>query len=128
MTAPPRRLRRQSFADAFRGILFMLTSQPNARVHLTATAGVIGFGAWLRLGLSEWIWIALAIGLVWLAEAFNTALEALADALHPESDPGVGRAKDVAAGAVLVAVLAASLIGLLVLGPHLLVLARLWMD
>jgi diacylglycerol kinase (ATP) len=60
-----------------------------------------------------------AIILVWSAEAFNTALEELADALHPERDPGIGRAKDVAAAAVLIAALGAAVIGMLVFVPHL---------
>ncbi|MGH7337754.1 MAG: diacylglycerol kinase, partial [Myxococcota bacterium] len=58
--------------------------------------------------------------LVWVAEAFNSALEALADAVHPERDARVGRAKDTAAGAVLVAAIASAVIGALVFGPRLL--------
>jgi diacylglycerol kinase len=61
----------------------------------------------------------VAIVLVWGAEAFNTALEQLADTLHPERDPGIGRAKDVAAAAVLIAALGAAVIGVLVFVPHL---------
>ena len=60
------------------------------------------------------MWIVVAITLVWSAEAFNTALEQLADALHPQQHPGIGRAKDVAAAAVLIAALGAAVIGLLV--------------
>jgi diacylglycerol kinase (ATP) len=56
---------------------------------------------------------------VWSAEAFNTALEQLADALHPERHAGIGRAKDVAAGAVLIAAVGAAVIGVLVFVPHL---------
>jgi diacylglycerol kinase (ATP) len=61
----------------------------------------------------------LAIALVWVAEAFNSALEALADAVHPNRDPRVGRSKDLAAGAVLVAAIASAVIGALVFGPRL---------
>ena len=100
----------------------MLASQPNARVHLAATAGVLGLSAWLRLSGPEWCWIVAAIAMVWVAEAFNTAVEELADALRPERDPGIGRAKDVAAGAVLLAALGSFVIGLIVLGPYLLYL------
>ena len=81
---------------------------------------MIGLGAWLRLSAPEWCWISAAIGLVWVAEGLNTALETLADALRPERDPGVGLAKDVSAGAVLLAAITAAVIGLFVLGPHLL--------
>lgn len=120
--APPRSLA-QSFADAGRGIGFLLGGEPNARIHLVATLTAVALGAWLGIGAAEWCWIVLAIAGVWVAEAFNTALEALADAVHPERDARVGRAKDVAAGAVLMAAIAASAIGLLVFAPRL--LARL---
>lgn len=63
-------------------------------------------------------------GLVWLAEAFNTAVEGLCDRIHPEFDPAIGRIKDLGAGGVLVASIAAALIGVLTLGPPL--LARLF--
>jgi len=60
----------------------------------------------------------VAIALVWVAEAINTALELLADAVNPQPHPLVGQAKDVAAGAVLIAAVAAAGVGLIVLGPH----------
>ncbi len=120
MSDPSPRTRVHSFADALRGLAHLLRSQPNARIHLTATAGVVGLSAWLRLSLAEWRWIVAAIALVWVAEAINTAFEALADALHPQRGAGIGRAKDVAAGAVLLASAGAAAIGALVLGPRLL--------
>jgi diacylglycerol kinase (ATP) len=113
------RERAQSFADAGRGIGFLLASQPNARIHALATVAAIALGAVLDLTAGEWCWIALAIALVWVAEAFNSALEALADAVHPNQDPRVGRSKDLAAGAVLVAAIASAVIGALVFGPRL---------
>jgi diacylglycerol kinase (ATP) len=113
------RERARSFADAGRGLAFLLASQPNARIHALATAAAIGLGAWLGLTAGEWCWIALAIALVWVAEGLNSGIEALADAVHPERDVRVGRAKDVAAAAVLVAAIAAAAIGALVFGPRL---------
>jgi diacylglycerol kinase (ATP) len=118
------RARARSFADAGRGLAHVLTSQHNARIHAAATLAVVAAGAGLGVSRSEWCWLVAAIAAVWSAEALNTALETLADAVAPERDPGVGRAKDVAAAAVLVASLGAALIGLLVLGPHLLRLLR----
>jgi diacylglycerol kinase len=114
------RERAQSFADAGRGIAFVLASEPNALVHAIATAAAIALGCWLGLTTGEWCWIALAIALVWVAESLNSAIEALADAVHPERDARVGRAKDAAAGAVLVAAIASAVIGALVFGPRLL--------
>jgi diacylglycerol kinase (ATP) len=68
----------------------------------------------------EWCWIVLAIVAVWSAEALNTAIEFLTDVASPGFHPIAGRAKDVAAGAVLIAAIGAVAIGVLVLGPHLL--------
>jgi diacylglycerol kinase (ATP) len=113
------RARAQSFVDAGRGIAALLASEPNAQIHLVASIAAVALGLWLGLSASEWCWIALAIALVWVAEAFNSALEALADAVHPSRDPRIGRAKDLAAGAVLVAAIAAAVIGALLFGPRL---------
>ena len=113
------RERAQSFAHAGRGVALVLAGQPNARIHALATVAAIALGAVLGLTAGEWCWIALAIALVWVAEALNSALEALADAVHPERDARVGRAKDTAAGAVLVAAIASAVIGALVFGPRL---------
>lgn len=111
----PRRLR-----DALRGLAVLLRTSPNARIHLVATLVVTGLGLWLRLGVAQWLWIAVAVGVVWAAEAFNSAIEALADRVTVEHDPLIGRAKDLAAGAVLAAAAAAAAIGLLIFLPRLL--------
>jgi len=115
--------RLKSFAYALRGVAQLVRTQPNARVHLLATVLACAAGFYFSLGRMEWLWLIVAIVLVWSAEAFNTALEELADAVHPERHPGIGRAKDAAAAAVLIAALGAAVIGVLVFAPH---LATLW--
>src|SRR5690348_11834400 len=84
-----RRLR--SFGYAWSGLIWLIRSQPNARIHLVATLCTISIGFWLRIGPMEWCAILLAIGMVWSAEAVNSALEMLADHLHPNEHPLVGR-------------------------------------
>jgi diacylglycerol kinase (ATP) len=108
-----------SFRYAGRGLRALVASQPNARIHAAVT--LAGGGLALALGLSplEGCALVLAIGLVWLAEALNTALEQLCDLASPELHPLVARAKDVAAGGVLAAALAAALVGLLLFAPRL---------
>ena len=96
----------------------LLRTQANARIHLLATVLVIAVGFAFHVTRGEWTAHALAIGIVWIAEAVNTALEALADRISREHDDSIRRAKDVAAGAVLLAAITAAAIGLLVLGPH----------
>ncbi|HEX5177508.1 MAG TPA: diacylglycerol kinase family protein [Chthoniobacteraceae bacterium] len=112
-----------SFANAFRGLTILLATQANARVHAVITIVVILLGWWLALTALEWAAVIGAIGLVWLAEGFNTALEFFVDLVSPEINPKAGVVKDVAAGAVLAASLAALAIGALILGPK---LVRLW--
>jgi len=117
--------RARSFGYAIAGISSLVRSQHNAWIHSLATLLVIGIGALFPLSALEWCALILAIALVWAAEAFNTALELLADALCPQENPRVGKAKDVAAGAVLIAAIAAAGVGLIVLGPHVLELIGL---
>jgi diacylglycerol kinase (ATP) len=109
----------KSFGYALNGLGFMLRTQHNAWIHLAATAAVIAAGLWLRIEAHDWRWIALAIALVWVAEIVNTAFEHLCDVVQPEFHVSVKTAKDVAAGAVLVAAVAAVIIGVLVFLPYL---------
>jgi diacylglycerol kinase (ATP) len=81
-------------------------------------------GAVLGLSRLEWCAVVLAVVAVWTAEALNTALEFLVDLASPELHPLAGKAKDAAAGAVLVTAAGAVVIGLLVFGPHLLAWIR----
>jgi diacylglycerol kinase (ATP) len=110
----------QSFGHAFRGVGRLLVTQHNAWIHAVATAAVFTLALWLGLGWSEWVVLLVAVAMVWVAEAFNTAIEHLCDRVSPEYDPLVREAKDVAAGGVLIAAVVAALIGFLVLGPPLL--------
>ncbi len=111
--------RLRSVHYAARGVLLMIKSQHNAWLHTLATMAVLLFGLACRLVPGEWCWLILAVVVVWTAEALNTALEFLADVASPEFHPLVEKAKDVAAGAVLLSAGGAVAIGLLVLGPHL---------
>ena len=111
--------RLRSFQYAFAGIGMLLKSQHNAWIHALATVIVIGAGLWFKVAAGEWCWLVLAIMAVWSAEAMNTAFEFLADAASPGFHPLVKHAKDVAAGAVLLAAIGAAVIGLLVFAPYL---------
>jgi len=112
--------RLRSFRWALRGIGVMLRSQHNAWLHAAATVAVGSAGIAAGLSAAEWCWIVLAVVAVWTAEALNTAFEFLTDVASPAFHPLAGKAKDVAAGAVLISTLGALAIGTLVLGPHLL--------
>ncbi len=108
----------RSFGFAGQGIYSFLRTEHNAWLHCGATVMVVAAGFWAGLSGTEWIAIIFAISIVWMAEMFNTCIERLMDHLSPEYSQPVKFIKDVSAGAVLVASVAAALIGLLVFIPH----------
>jgi diacylglycerol kinase (ATP) len=110
--------RLRGFPNAIRGLLRMIRCQHNAWIHALATITVLTAGFLFGLSGAEWCWIILAISTVWTAEALNTAFEFLADVASPEFHPTVRDAKDVAAGAVLLTAIAATIIGLVIFWPH----------
>src|SRR5512136_2187899 len=112
-------LRAYAFKHAFRGWWYVLRSQRNAWFHAVITTLVILISLWLRLPGRDWAVLLLTIALVWTAEFINTALEAVVDLASPQQHPLAKVGKDVGAAAVLVASMAAILVGLLVLGPPL---------
>ena len=109
-----------SFGPALRGVLTLLRETHNARIHALATVLVIGLGLYLEVSRQEWMVLVLTLALVWLAEGMNSALEYLCDAAVPEQHPLIGKAKDVAAGAVLICAGFAVVMAALVFGPYVL--------
>lgn len=112
--------RLKSFTFAFEGFAFMLRTQHNAWVHLVATIAVIALGFALQVNTDAWRWLIAALALVWVAEAMNTAFEHLCDVVSPQFHESVKRSKDIAAAAVLVCVVASSLLGAITLAPYVL--------
>jgi diacylglycerol kinase (ATP) len=111
------RQRLKSFVFAFHGLLRFFRTEHNAWIHLLAAIVVIAVGFSFHLTNSEWIGVVFAIGGVLAAEAFNTCIEKMMDLLAPQRDERVKYIKDLAAGAVLVAAVAAVVIGLLIFVP-----------
>ena len=111
--------RLQSFRHAFRGWFYVLRTQRNAWIHSAIATVVFFVGLWLELSLIEWAVIILTAAFVFTAEFINTAIEVVVDLASPDEHPLAKIGKDVGAAAVLVAALAAMLIGLLILGPPL---------
>ncbi len=108
-----------AFRNAFRGWWIVIRTQRNAWIHALASLLVLALGLYLQVGWSDWADLLLAIGLVWLAEFLNTALEAVVDLASPELHPLARIGKDVGAAGVLIAAAVAILVGLTVLGPPL---------
>jgi len=109
----------RAFGCAIRGIGGLVQREPHARIHAVATVGVCGMAVGLGCDGMEWAVLGLAMGLVWVAEAFNTAIERLADRVEPEWDAEIGRIKDMAAGGVLLAAIVAVVVGVGIFGRKL---------
>ncbi len=110
--------RLKSLLYAINGIRIILTSQHNAWIHATASILAVAAGFFFKLNGYEWGWVVLCIMSVWTAEALNTAFEFLADAAQPEFHPLIEKAKDVAAGAVLITAIGSAIISMIIFGPH----------
>lgn len=109
-----------SLGYALAGWLYMLRRQKNTRIMSVASLVVMGLALWLRIGAVEMALIIVTITIVWLAEFVNAGIEAAVDLASPEIHPMAKVGKDVASAAVLLGVVASVLVGILLLGPPLL--------
>ncbi|HEY0605123.1 MAG TPA: diacylglycerol kinase family protein [Herpetosiphonaceae bacterium] len=112
----------RSFGFAFAGVGAMLRTQRNAQIHTVAMIVVAAAGWFFGVTAGEWIALILATALVLALEALNTALEAVVDLVSPQPHPLAKKAKDVAAGAVLIGAIGAALVGCIIFVPRLLAL------
>lgn len=109
--------RLKSFSHAFNGITTLLHDEHNSRIHVATMAAVVIFGLILGLSSTEWCIVALCCGGVLMAEAMNSAIEAIADLVSPEYHPLIKKAKDVGAAGVLMMAIAAATAGLIIFIP-----------
>ena len=100
---------------AWQGLVHLVRTERHAKFHLVATLGVIVLGFAGNVSSGEWLWLFAAMAGVWITELVNSAIERLADRITRETDPLIGQAKDLAAGAVLVAAIFAALVGCIIL-------------
>lgn len=114
----------RSFRYAGKGIVALFRYENNARIHLIAALLVLAAGLFFRVSLSEWGLLITQIVLVWVAEAFNTALEKLCDLVSPNYHPLVKSVKDLAAGGVLLVAMGAALVGALIFLPKIILLLK----
>ncbi|HSO93826.1 MAG TPA: diacylglycerol kinase family protein [Candidatus Dormibacteraeota bacterium] len=109
-----------SFRHAGQGLSWAVSSQANLRFHLVAAAAVLLAALLFHFTAIEFVGLVLCFAVVIAAELFNTSLEVLIDYAWPERHPMIGRAKDVAAAAVLMAAIGTALVGLLLFARHIL--------
>jgi len=107
----------KSFVYAGRGILSVFKSEPNMKIHFIVTILVLICGFVFKISLTEWLLCLLCIGLVLGVEMINTSIENVVNLVSPDQHPLAGKAKDAAAGAVLICAIFSSTIGLLIFIP-----------
>ena len=121
-TSPEKRGSRpfmQTTLDALNGIALGLESERSLRLHALAVALVVFMGVLVGLTLTEWALLFLTFGLLMALELVNTAIETVADFIHPDHHPAIKRIKDLAAGAVLIAAVFSVAIGIVLFAPKL---------
>ena len=111
---------------AWNGLLYFFRTQKNARVHAIIALLVILFGWLLNLAVWEWLVVVLCIGFVFSAELLNTAIEGLTDLVAPGYNKKAGTVKDLAAGGVLLAAIAAAVAGLIIFIPKIYTIIGTW--
>jgi diacylglycerol kinase len=109
----------RSFRYAIRGIWLVFRNENNAKIHLLATLAVMFAAFYFNLNRKEWLALILAIALVWICEAFNTAIEKLVNLVNPGYSKQAGEIKDIAAGAVLLASVFSVITALIIFIPKL---------
>jgi diacylglycerol kinase len=123
MDEPERLVRRNrtwvaKFQNAFRGVRFGLREQTSFLAHTIAAAVVVAAALFLKVSAFEWALLAGCIGLVFVAELFNTSLEWFARAVTDKHDERIGKALDVASAAVLLASLVSVIVGAIIFVPR----------
>jgi diacylglycerol kinase len=110
-----------SFRNAIRGIRMVFKSERNMQIHLIVAFLVVIAGSFFKINLTEWCLCLLCFGLVMGAEMVNTALENIVDLVSPQKHKLAGKAKDIAAGAVLITAIVSAIVGLIIFIP------KIWM-
>jgi len=109
--------RLKSIKYAFKGALVLLKTESSIKIQICIAVLVTIAGFYFGLSTTEWIFQVLSIGIVLTAEGLNTAVERMADFIHPEHHNKIGLIKDVSAGAVFIAAITATIIGCIIYIP-----------
>lgn len=107
-----------SFKYAFEGLISAFKEEPNLKFHFLAGILIIILGLVLQISKTDWITLIILIGFVIAVELTNTAVEVVVDGLTQDQHPAAKVAKDISAGAVLVASVTAAVAGILIFLPY----------
>lgn len=104
---------------AFSGLILLIRTERHFQIHLIAFVLVILAGSYFKIGQMEWVALLLLSGFVLVAEAINSSIERLSDEITMDYNLQIKQLKDIAAGAVLIAVFIAIAGGIIIFYPHL---------
>lgn len=107
----------KSVGFALRGALLLIRTEASIKIQIFITIVMTALGFYFKISNTEWILQIFAIALVLGIEGMNTAVEKIADFIHPEFHEKIGFIKDIAAGAVMMVSIAAAIIGLMIYLP-----------
>ncbi|MFT4601241.1 MAG: diacylglycerol kinase [Arenicella sp.] len=113
------KVRLLSFKFAFEGLAHFFKTEHNAWIHLAAAVVVISAGLYFNLNVLEWLWISLAICLVFICEIINSAIERTVDLASSEVHPLAKQAKDLGAAATIIAAIFAVIVAIFIFAPYL---------
>lgn len=111
--------RLRSLKHSLAGIAYLLRHEANSQIQVIIFALAIAAGWWIGLDRIEWALLAIAIGLTWATEAYNSAIERLSDAVTTQHHPDIKLAKDIGAAAALIAIVTSITLALIIFVPHL---------
>lgn len=111
--------RLKSVGWAFKGALILLQTEASIKIQFAVAILVTIAGFYFEISPTEWLFQVAMIGLVMSIEGLNTAIEFIADFIHPERHDKIGRIKDVAAGAVFIAAISAVIVAIIIYYPKL---------
>lgn len=106
-----------SFRFAINGLISLLREEHNSRIQLIAAILAVILGFLLKINLTEWLALIMIIGLVFITELINSAIESLSDVLDPKWNDLIGKAKDYSAAAVLISAIVGLIAGCLIFIP-----------
>jgi len=108
----------KSIGYAFKGAMLLLKTEASIKIQFFIAVLLTAAGFYFEINSTEWIAQILAIGIIMSIEGVNTAIESVADFIHPEHNTKIGFIKDIAAGAVFIAAISGAAIGLIIYIPY----------
>ncbi|MDX1773356.1 diacylglycerol kinase family protein [Oceanihabitans sediminis] len=109
--------RLKSIKYAFKGAYLLVTTENSIKVQFSIGVLLTILGFYYDISATEWMIQTLCIALILAIEGMNTAIEEIADFIHPEFHPKIGLIKDLAAGAVFLFAVAAAIVGCIIYYP-----------